>query len=546
MTCSNCQAQLPEDAKVCSQCGTVLEIPEAAPEAAPAPEKKKLPKAALIGIIAAAAVALVLVLALIFAGGGAPNYLVYVSDGDTFMAFGNSYKPVAIADEDYSMGSYISKDGKKVLLRDEDGALCYYTVGSKKDPVELASSFENVYCNEDFTVFTYTKDGALYQCNAKGKPVKGDKKIQGKVSDVELISPDANIIYYTSTDEDSTLYVKVGKKDAEEIAKGNEINDIIGYGKDFKSVYYLDEENNLMKKQIGKKEAKLAEDVLNVYGFANKMKAGKTYNGDGTFYFVSGEMDEETSEYKITLNYFDGKKVVSLTDSFTCEEDDWGAFSTRENALLFYTYEEKESGESERQWTIAVGAKAAEWDEEIASLEGVTRDAKYIYYTDKFNEDGEGDVYRVKFALNPGEPKLVDEDVYDTRLLANGDLLCYKEYDSEKNEASLYLNKKLLAEDVSTGRGITAFENGDFFFYTDYNAEKSEATLCLYNGKVKTIAEDVKSAEWMADGALAYLTNVDDNGEGDLYVVGKKKAVASEVSDFGGSYMFYQWLYGEY
>ncbi len=563
-----------DNAKFCPKCGTAVstqedpapaqeetaeaevtepETPapqeeEAAPKAE-TPEKSssigdllmKLPKNYLVLGVCIVALILVIGLAIGIANSGDKGYMFYLSDEKIFVADGRKLKPVELCDfTEYSPASSMSKDGKKWLLSDEDGALYFAELGSRKGPVKLASDYDEAYADENFKIFTYTKDNAIYQCNAKGDAVKGEKKIQSKVGSLLTVSSDAKIIYFK--DEDGAYYVKEGRKDAQLICEAEEITRILGYTENYKTIYFLDEENTLCSKTVGKDVVEIVEDVVNAYGFFRNLT-------DGSFYVITSDdklgdpsdlpEDDSTSLEDIairgeaTLHLVKGTKVTEVIEELPYTLSGFDMICAREADAAVIGYYDID--EDENVYYMVVGTKSALWDEQIEDACVITSNGSTVYYIDEYDENGLGDLYSAKVSTKPSSGKLVDEEVTKVNLFDNKPVY-FKDID-ENNEGTLCYNGKVVSEDVPSENSLIRYhkESGSILFYTDYNSEKARGTLCKYNGKTKTVAEDVYHAAFMTDGRICYLTEYKDN-EGELYISGRKKPIADEVSYFATSY----------
>lgn len=588
ITCSNCGHSMADEAKFCPECGTAVSIQEnvapatqeetapveaaaqeetaeavtAEPEAPAAQEEAAAPKAAKSEKLSAlgdlfkklpkkfvtlgvCVLALILVIGLAFgiANSGDKGFLLYMSDDNLFVADGKKLKPVVLCDisEFEPASSNISEDGTKWLLCDEDGALYYAELGSRKGPVKLASDYDRAYASEDFKIFTYTKDNAIYQCNAKGNAVKGEKKVQGKVGSLLAVSPDAKILYFMN--EDGDYYVKDGRKDAQLICEADEFTRALGFTENYKTIYFLNDENTLCSKTIGKDVVEIVDNVIGTYGFYMNFT-------DGTFYAITSddEVDVDGSSDAVidgsvdldsiaqrtaTLNYINGTKVTAVIEELPYNYSGFSMRCAREADAAVLSYFDSE--EAETVYHMIVGSKAGLWDEEIVEICAIATDGSAVYYIDSYDEDGLGDLYRAKVSANPSNGKLVDEDVTKVSLFANKPVY-YKDM-NEEGEGTLYYDGKMVSEDVYSSYGRVQYheESGSILFYTDYNTEKGRGTLCRYNGRTKTIAEDVYSASFMTDGRICYILDYKDD-EGDLYITSKRKPIADEVSDFATSY----------
>ena len=539
MTCTNCGHNFSDDSKFCPQCGTAVTIVENPPVVETPTETTEAPKKSKKVIFIVAALVFALIFGIIIAAcvsGSDNGFIIYLTEDEAFVAQGKQYKPVLAFDDKYELTSYygISEDGSKYLVSDEDGALYFLDINSKKAPVKLSSDYSFAIASETFKVITYIKDNALYQCDPKGNPIKGEKKIQSKVSDIKIISKEGSIIYYTNPDGD--IYVKVGRKDAQLVCLVDDYKTLYGTTDDFKTLYYVTNDGDLYAKTIGKDAIKIVEDVVSKYAFTNSDLSYATPITDGTFYVMtcdsatsSGDaatMDMEPS--MSSLYYIDGTKATLVSDELAI------AYSSN-----FYLSEDGEAGvlaftsfdSEEYEVYMVVGSKCTLWDEDIASIYKVSSDGKYVFFTDHLDENRVGDLYRAKISLNPSKGTLVDEDVCNVNVLANGKVYYFKNLDTEDSHGDLYLEGKLIGENVYSYKVNNHKEFNKILFFTDYNVEKGRGTLCQYSGKTKTVAEDVYAASFTTDGLICYLADYKDD-EGTLYISSKKKPIAEEVTYF--------------
>lgn len=539
MTCTNCGHNFSEDSKFCPQCGTAVTIVENPPVVETPTETTEAPKKSKKVIFIVAALVFALIFGIIIAAcvsGSDNGFIIYLTEDEAFVAQGKQYKPVLAFDDKYELTSFygISEDGSKYLVSDEDGALYFLDINSKKAPVKLSSDYSFAIASETFKVITYIKDNALYQCDPKGNPIKGEKKIQSKVSDIEIISKEGSIIYYTNPDGD--IYVKVGRKDAQLVCLVDDYRTLYGTTDDFKTLYYVTNDGDLYAKTIGKDAVKIVEDVVSKYAFTNSDLSYATPITDGTFYVMtcdsatsSGDaatMDMESS--MSSLYYIDGTKATLVSDELAI------AYSSN-----FYLSEDGEAGvlaftsfdSEEYEVYMVVGSKCTLWDEDIASIYKVSSDGKYVFFTDHLDGNGVGDLYRAKISLNPSKGTLVDEDVCYVNVLANGKVYYFKDIDTEDSHGDLYLEGKLIGENVYSYKVNNHKEFNKILFFTDYNVEKGRGTLCQYSGKTKTVAEDVYTASFTTDGLICYLADYKDD-EGTLYISSKKKPIAEEITYF--------------
>lgn len=224
----------------------------------------KLPKKILA--IGAAAVALVLVVAIVLgivlSGGGAkvPSYALYVKGGDLYYNPDSSVKPWRVTKDPASTNVQMSADGKRIFFMEQDGSdteLHYAAVGKEKDSVKIEDGISQWQINEKGTKVLFTKGGDLYSHNLKEK-----EKIASDVDGFVVSEDFGTILYSVEEDGESEVYVKKGKKDAEKILDGEDI-ELCAYDRSMSTIWFV-EDDDLYEQKIGKKKEKLIGDVGSV------------------------------------------------------------------------------------------------------------------------------------------------------------------------------------------------------------------------------------------------------------------------------------------
>lgn len=508
--CPKCNKEFEDDVKFCDACGAsfVEEAPEevaaetAAPEATEetlADKGKSLIKGLKINkkivTIGAAVVALVLVVSFIislFGGNKAPNYAVYVKDGDLFSSKVSGGKAWQVTDDGAGSGSVTIVDKTIFYFEEESGNLYFRTIGSKKEGAKIASDVSNYSVSENGKLVTYkATDGDLYQHNLKEKT-----KIAGDISYFVVTEDGKNIVYVT---EEGDLYAKYGKKDAVKI--DSEISYVESLSEDLKNVYYR-KDNDLYKKIGNKDKEKIASHVED---------AGLWEDGTG-YYTVKKESDEEA-----TLYYYNGKKATEI------EKGDIDIYDgALDEAVIVYVVMD-DKGETEAV-KVAVKAKVSELKQNEATGYSLSNDGKTLYFIDNVDE-GHGDLYEAKISGGKvKDPKKIDSEVYRVRgITEKGKLLYAKDYDEEDGTYELYFDGKKVASDVSF-----------FRYHEDTNAIIYEAdeSVSIYKGKKsKKIADEVHDWEVTPGGEVLYLTDYED-GEGTLniYKGSKSKKLDDDVA----------------
>lgn len=207
----------------------------------------------------------------------APNYTVYVKDGDIYLNNLNGKESIELSSkvEDNVVGAItMSADGKTIFFPkkgDRDEFDLYYRSATKKnaDDEKIASNVSRYLVSEDGKLVIYKNDKGLYESN-----LKDDEKIE---SDVETFwaSADCKTVIYTTGDD--KLYVKKHGKDEEKLDSDvQRINKITENG----STVFYTKDGELYKRVIKKKdEERISKDVLQAVVFYD----------DGTGYYLTGE-----------------------------------------------------------------------------------------------------------------------------------------------------------------------------------------------------------------------------------------------------------------
>lgn len=220
--CSNCGAAMEAGEVFCSNCGA--QMGNAAPDVIPAvPRKEKwaagkirLPKKALAAIAGVLALVIVVMLVLPMLGSGDPG-IVYVKDGQVQHIVPGDKEAFTLTDEmtedelegknllnaarqNYYGRVKLSADGKKMFYPDKqkgNSYTLYYQnmANTKKDAVKIDSGLSAGYTiNSEGDQVIYLKNDKLYQHDLKEKT-----KIDSDVS-----------YFHTSEDVGSIIYVKNG------------------------------------------------------------------------------------------------------------------------------------------------------------------------------------------------------------------------------------------------------------------------------------------------------------------------------------------------
>lgn len=609
MICNKCNAQLPDDATFCTECGQKVEaaIPETPVEQPVVEEttpnvasevvekvtataknvvkkvKKTVPAQYLkLGLIAVAAILVIVIIAALAGGSKSDGYALYVKDGSLFSAnMPNGKKVVEItnklidADMDEELNLYmteslssfcrLSSDGKTLFYADridEEGytLYCRNITNMKKEPVKIDSDMTDVFnLNEKGNLVTYLKEGTLYQHNLKEKT-----KIHSDVTSYR-VSPDGKTLLYLVWEEGEdagTLYLKKGNKDAEKVS-GN-VTSLMYSDEDLGTILYKKDADLYLKK--GSKDAqKIASDVKSVYNYQN-----------GSFYYTKGEesetvmwdfikddySDKESYEYEYyaewlkeeifdmsvnTLYFYNGKEAKVISE--TMREFEGRA---AESSTILFTASESEdlpkisltkfiNGEvslydevynkmyENSQFYIAVKDTVVAVEMEDMANVRLSSDGKTLYVGADLNEK-KNEVTLYEIAVNGGklkEAKKLDEDVHrNFYLYGDAGLVYFKDVKNEEGE--MYWKGKKVDDDVYMYSVSFNTETKDMYYFVDYDEDDEQGTLKYSNGrKAVVVKDDVSSAYFFTEsGETVFMYDYNfKKSEGELWVQSGKKVV---------------------
>ncbi len=567
--CPNCQKQLPDGANFCDGCGTQFQQAVICPSCgnqtsaaqpfcqvcgaqfatqAPAAEKKagfnldaikNLPKKTL-GIIGGAVVgviALVIILAIVLSS-GMPNYAIYTKD-DVLCYNDLGDNKTGIEIDDKASFALLSSDGKTMFFQKE-GNIYYRNINKKNAEAEKFLSnvyLDSCFISENGKIFTYIKDGDLYQ-----KKLGSDEatKIAKEVSDFTVTPNGGKVLYVTN--ESDVYYVKKVGKDPVRVVGGVDEYGIKHISEDLKTILYV-KENSLYSVVAGKDSNKIASDVSSVYAADFK----------NIYYTTKEEIKEGevVKEIKYTLNFYNGKESFKLAkDNFNRVEK----YNFKKgNALVYSTIEKNKTDNSSSitiEYFLALGKETYSFFEYTEkTTDGkteshdyitditLTEDGKKLYYIVKnYNPDAEkaekpepavGDLYEASANKKVASGKVIDNDVYDlSSYTAYLNKPVYtKEYNEEKRTEDLYFNKKLVSSDVV------------FFSYLEaakgFVFEADDSLYFYKNKKVLITNEEYGDAAILPTGDILFLIDISEtSGKGELMLFNGKKSkkIDSDVS----------------
>ncbi len=529
-TCPNCKAVIADGAKFCETCGA--QIPQAEITVTPAefqtpiqPQQKtpiKFPTHLLkLGAIAVVAIIAVVVLCSLLFSGGENNFALYIKDNELFYTDVPNFNPFEVT-PDYECGNdlipHLSKDGSKLFYSDKESGSLYFRLVNKpkKDAEKIASDVTDYEINEEGTLVTYLKNGDLYQHN-----LKESTKLQSDVREFWTTENGKKILF---VDNENTLYIKNGKKDAEKI-KG-EINYVYYVSSDLSKIYYA-ADGTLFYKKGNKDPQKIDSDVSRIF---NIYDTGEVFYAKENEKETDENSDTDSSikyeETTYSLYYFDGKDKKELTNEFS-------TYSSYDYALdepVFMYSVTQESDEEDKEdkkifYLVAEGETSEITTEDISSV-SLSDDGKLALLLADTNDEGYGILYTAKIAGKKMKtPEKYDEDVRSAAFIGeDNSILCRKDY-NDNDEYTLYLNKKMVDEDVYSARYNV--ETDTLIYFTEVNDEHI-GTMKIFKGNKSTkISDDVYIRNLLItkEGNVLFLKDYNAEKEkGDLYILKGKKA----------------------
>ena len=328
MFCNNCGKELEAGTVFCDACGTkvqqeapaayapadetvylgqqyaapVQEQEYAAPiEEAPIapPAKFNIKKLIPVGIIAAAALVLVVIGILIFGGKKAPTApTLYVKGKELVIGTKNPWEVTSDLGTSTADGAILAPDGKTLFYADklDSGNTTYYRniKSEKSDPMKLDSDIEELYISEDSkTVIYLREDGVLYRRELS--ETKG-VKISGDVESINAYTRDMERVLYTTTEEVTVKKDGESRKetvrnlnidiDGESKEIAGEISYCVGCNKELTEVYYV-ADNTLTKLYVDDEE----EEAIVKNNYYNTVRI---YESGEMYYITKDETEVKT------------------------------------------------------------------------------------------------------------------------------------------------------------------------------------------------------------------------------------------------------------
>lgn len=385
-------------------------------------------------------------------------------------------------------------DDCKVSINGSMNISLYYKRTGKinNDPVLIENNISDYRVSDDGDLVTYRANGALYQYSL----LRGKSEVISSVGVKNyFMSEDGKkIVYLNKNDE---LWYKELGKDKEKL--DDVISKVYYVNTDLNTVYYK-KYNTLYKKEVGKDPVKIDEGI-NIYCISA---------------YDSGEMYYVTYENNVDmLWYFDGENSVNISKRMGKS-----FFAAKEKAAMVIPLSGK--------WSLLVGDKVTPIDGNI-EFARISDDGKTVYYIAS-KENSCGDLYKIKISGDRvSEPVLYDTDiVFGMQFLDDDDMFVYYKEEITDGEYSLalYYNGERMGSNVYRGNLKYDEETDKLYYISDWNDETNSGTLKVYNGKIKTISEGVYRFDLSLDGKVVFLTDYKVNSrKGDLYAYNGKKTI---------------------
>jgi len=459
-------------------------------------------------------------------------------------------------------GWIASKDCKRVVYMNDDGDI--YEKASGKDKEKIDSEIESVaWISDDCKTVVYTKDGNLY---AK-KTGKDKQKIASEVYDVVEAYSSSSIYYTVLSEVEIKLsdYLDDDMKDSD-AALTKPVYPNYSDPTTFSATYtewptypsWNDPEYDTKLQQYN--DIRAALDV-------EYDKAVVKYREDYDLYDEKVDREdirENIDDYNYTENryspyYYDGKNATLLTENYArfdeaaydkavmaFEEISSGTAAkvkiSEVESLYSLRNMVEEALEGSTGLCVAVGKNVTRLEDvegmDLGYLE-MDPDGKSMYCMVELNYDEcTAELYRLTISGDKvGKFEKYDEDVYynNAWYVAGGKFIYFKDYDSEKQDGELYMDKKLIDSDVNSNNIVYSEDMKALLYYKDVNSEKDYGTLCISKngGKGKKIADDVHTIGYTSKGELLYLKDYSTSsysGELYLYTDGKSKKIDSDVN----------------
>ncbi|MGF7049953.1 DNA-directed RNA polymerase subunit M/transcription elongation factor TFIIS [Paenibacillus sp. DS2015] len=458
------------------------------------------------------------------ASGNRMFYLNKISDDGTANLYYSNPTKVAKA------GDNSTDQGVRIASNLSIGQYRTFQISASGDYVIYLKNYED------------TTGGSLYLYNMKEEIL-----IDNNVSDGYSLSEDDSSIIYMKTPDDETydLYTKSVESKSEKVKIDSDINNIVNYSSDLKTIYYTksndvdDDEsenlniNSLYVKQAGKDKQKLISDY---HSLESNSSTGQFYftrttmNSSNLIDWVEDDMAAE--DLKITEpSYSDFEHETTNTDywgdTYTTDEVDYDQYyaamdlyddKLQRDSLRSDLKNEELSTTNQKLFLYAEG-KETEISNEFGHITYADAASKSIIYV----KSVDGKVEKVKLSEI--------SSTYDVQDL-------FENNTSESKGSYIVLKgapEQEMPEDAKDSNNFTFSDDGKKIYYTEGDADSSTGTLVVWDlleGKLsnrKVIDENVDQYMMVNDDLLYYKDVKDDQGELLTYSDGKKVKIAYDV-----------------
>ncbi len=575
--CPNCGKETSAEFAFCQNCGAAITENAlkagAAEAAAPAAVKKSGGKKwILIGIIAVVVIAAaILLITLLGKGGGSrsggkdapPDFALYVKDKELFFTNFSKNGPIQatskllsdadmssreISQSGYQLGEYtiLSNDGKTLFFPDkyDDSAtgvsMYYLTIGKKDaDAVKIDSGVTTYSVSDDGRLFTYMKEGSLYQYDLKESE---KEKLASDVYDYWISDDGQKVVYIT---DEEGMYLKEFGKDKEKL--DSDVYNIRYTTKDFKTIYYLKVTGGsdsgdgysaassdysytpttyaLYKVTLGSDKEKLLSDVVDIF---------RIYDSGEIYY---SKLDESSA---VTLMDYVDDDMKAIDDSMEYpvepEYPEYPEFPDYPYSWDYDDYDEYEAALEQyyNDYDAAYAAYQAAQDQYYADYD-VYEDKLYDYY-DKLDRD---DMREELSDMTLDEPSysLYYFDGKESTELTDS-FVDYSDYNAY--DAPVMIFKSYSQSEVSKVKLSEVYSIYDVEDMVESALHSSSEMYIAIKADTSVFeADDPYSIQMADDGSVVYfLDNMDDSYDhGDLFRVaitgGKPQKAEAYDTDVG-------------
>ena len=433
------------------------------------------------------------------------NCVVYVRDSELFISDSkdsvnqisqNYIKDISADNSNLINQVRISDDNKKLFYaidyKGSQFSLYYKNVTQMdKQSVKLSSDVNSYDISDDGTIVTYIKDAKdLFQHNLSAQSDKIDTNV------VNFFASDdgKKIIYVKEADHTGVydIYLYQSGKKTKKIA--SEIDFINMVSDDLSTIYYSSL-NRLFMLEVGKTPKKLLEDVVDVV---------KIYDS-GEIYFARTN-DEDGS---MTLNYFNGKKTTTtVIDNYSGNDK----IAESKPIIISTNYVENNLA-----YNLILKDKTYPIEHNVFSIEISSNGNEVILLADFDISTRLCDLYTAKIDDGLKKVNQITSGVIKGNYISGNDYIYFKDFDSNKQTATLYYNNIEVDENVFVNKYCHNKENDNIFYFTDVDDEKG--TLNVYSNKKSSIVmEDVliSSLNTYDDTTVMFFSDF-KNDEGILY-----------------------------